>query len=102
MLAGLDLVRQLDAGTQKALPRLAPTAFVPRKVWPALTGPDGPRARRTWGRGLAGAVRDGLRSGDLSLPASRRHVSFANLVYDPTRWTAARDEGVSKVLMCYD
>lgn len=31
ILQGLDLVRQLDAGTVKALPRVAPTAFVPRK-----------------------------------------------------------------------
>jgi hypothetical protein len=41
VLTGLDLVRQLDAGTQKALSWLAPTAFVPRKFWPALTGTDG-------------------------------------------------------------
>jgi TnpA family transposase len=97
MLAGLDLVRQLDAGTQKALPRLAPTAFVPRKFWPAWTGPDGTLDRRTWELGLAVAVRDGLRSGDLYLPASRRHVSFANLVYDPTRWTAERDHAYTEL-----
>jgi hypothetical protein len=97
MLAGLDLVRQLDAGTPKALPRLAPTAFVPRKFWPALTGPDGTRDRRTGELGLAVAVRDGLRSGDLSLPASRRHVSCANLVYDPIRWTAERDHAYTEL-----
>lgn len=37
------------------------------------------------------AVRDGLRSGDVSLPESRRHVAFAHLRYDPTRWTKERD-----------
>jgi hypothetical protein len=37
------------------------------------------------------AVRDGLRSGDGYLPESRRHVSCANLLYDPTRWTKERD-----------
>lgn len=31
ILAGLTLVRQLDAGTLKALSRLAPTAFAPHK-----------------------------------------------------------------------
>jgi hypothetical protein len=35
LLQGLAMVRQLDAGTVKTLPRLAPTAFVPRKFWPA-------------------------------------------------------------------
>src|SRR5207248_4636964 len=82
LLQGLDMVRQLDAGTLKTLPRLAPTAFVPRKFWPALSEPDGTLDRRTWELGLAVAVRDGLRSGDIFLPASRRHVSFPNLVYD--------------------
>jgi hypothetical protein len=92
ILAGLTLVRQLDAGTLKALPRLAPTAFVPRRFWPALSGSDGTLDRRTWELGLAGAVRDGLRSGDVYLPASRRHVSFAHLVYDPARWQHERED----------
>jgi TnpA family transposase len=90
LVQGLAVVRQLDAGTLKTLPRLAPTAFVPRKFWPALTEPDGNLDRRTWELGLAVAVRDGLRSGDVYLPTSRRHISFANLVYDPTRWQQER------------
>jgi hypothetical protein len=44
---------------------LAPTAFVPRKFWPALSSSDGTLDRRTWELGLAAAVRDGLRSGDV-------------------------------------
>jgi len=32
-----------------------------------------------------------LRAGDVYLPESGRHVSFAHLVYDPTRWTHERD-----------
>ena len=97
LVKGLDLVRQLDAGTLKTLPRLAPTAFVPRKFWPALSAPDGTLDRRTWELGLAVAVRDGLRSGDVYLPASRRHVSFANLVYDPTRWQQERENAYTEL-----
>jgi TnpA family transposase len=92
VLKGLDVVRQWDAGTQKALSWLAPTAFVPRKVWPAVTSPDGTLDRRTWELGLAVAIRDGLRSGDVYLPESRRHVSFTHLVYEPTRWQHERDD----------
>jgi TnpA family transposase len=91
VLAGLDLVRQLDAGSLKTLPWGTPIAFVPRKFWPALSNPDGTLDRRTWELGLAVAVRDGLRAGDVYLPESRRHVSFTHLVYDPTRWTHERD-----------
>jgi TnpA family transposase len=97
LLAGLTLVRQLDAGTQKDLSWLAPTAFMPRKFWPGLANPDGTIDRRTWELGLAVAVRDGLRAGDVYLPESRRHVSFANLVYDPTRWQHERADAYTEL-----
>jgi TnpA family transposase len=96
LLAGLDLVRQLDAGTRTALPHQAPTAFVPGKFRPALHHTDGTLDRRTWALGLAVAVRDGLRSGDVFLPESRRHVSFTNLVYDPARWQHERDDAYTE------
>jgi TnpA family transposase len=53
--------------------------------------------RRTWELGLAVAVRDGLRSGDIFLPESRRHVSFPNLVYDPTQWQTERDDAYTEL-----
>ena len=91
IVTGLDLVRQLDAGTLKTLPAHTPTAFVPGRFRAALHQPDTTLDRRTWELGLAVAVRDGLRSGDVYLPESRRHVSFSNLIYNPTRWTQERD-----------
>jgi TnpA family transposase len=91
LLQGLDLVQQLDNGTWQTLPPQAPTAFVPGKFHTALHQADTTVDRRTWELGLAVAVRDGLRSGDVYLPESRRHVSFANLIYDPTRWQHERD-----------
>lgn len=91
VLTGLDMVRQLDSGTRTTLPAHAPTAFVPSKFRAALHQADGTLERRIWELGLAVAVRDGLRAGDVLLPTSRRHVSFANLIYEPTRWTHERD-----------
>lgn len=91
LLKGLDLVQQLDKGTLKTLPPHAPTAFVPGKYHAALHQADATLDRRTWELGLAVAVRDGLRAGDVYLPESRRHVSFSNLIYDPSRWQQERD-----------
>ena len=91
LLKGLDLVQQLDKGTLKTLPPHAPAAFVPGKYHAALHQADATLDRRTWELGLAVAVRDGLRSGDVYLPESRRHVSFSNLIYDPSRWQQERD-----------
>jgi TnpA family transposase len=97
VLSGLDVVRQLDAGTLTTLPVQAPTAFVPGKFQAALHHTDGMLDRRTWELGLAVAVRDGLRSGDVFLPESRRHVSFPNLVYDPIRWQHERDDAYTEL-----
>ena len=91
IIKGIDLVQQLDNGTLKTLPPHAPTAFVPGKYHVALRQADASLDRRTWELGLAVAVRDGLRSGDVYLPESRSHVSFPNLIYDPARWTQERD-----------
>ena len=91
IVTGLDLVQQLDTGPLKTLPAHTPTAFVPGRFRAALHQSDAPLDRRTWELGLAVAVRDGLRSGDVYLPESRRHVSFSNLIYDPTRWPKERD-----------
>ena len=91
MIQGLEVLRQLDTGTRKTLPTSAPTAFVPGKFRAALSQNDGTLDRRTWELGLAVSLRDSLRSGDVYLPESRRHVSFTNLVYDPTRWQDERD-----------
>jgi TnpA family transposase len=91
VMQGLEIVRQLDTGSEKTLPAHAPTTFVPSKFRAALRNADGSLDRRTWELGLALTVRDGLRSGDVFLPESRRHVSFTNLIYAPTRWTHERD-----------
>lgn len=92
VIQGLDVVRQLDTGTLKTLPAYAPTVFVPGKFRAALYHGDGTLDRRTWELGLAVSLRDRLRSGDVYLPESRRHVSFSHLVYDTTRWQHERDD----------
>jgi TnpA family transposase len=97
IITGLDVVRQLDGGTLKTVPTSAPTAFVPGKFRPALYHRDGTVERSTWELGLAVSIRDGLRSGDVYLPESRRHVSFTNLVYDPARWQRERDDAYSEL-----
>jgi TnpA family transposase len=91
LVKGLEIVQQLDKGLLTTLPPHAPTTFVPSRHHAALYQADATLDRRTWELGLAVAVRDGLRSGDVYLPESRRHVSFSHLIYDPTRWTQERE-----------
>jgi len=67
-----------------------PIDFIPpnwKTAWNSkVDSPD----RTIWEIAVAFAVRDALRSGDLYLPGSRRHVSFGKLLYDDARWQKER------------
>jgi TnpA family transposase len=86
LLQAIDLIRQLDAGTLKRLPPTVPTGFVPRELRRALKDPTGQINRNAWETGLALAIKDALRSGDLYLPQSKHHVSFWELTPSEPRW----------------
>lgn len=68
LLKGIDIARQLDAKQIKQIPPDAPTSFVPKELRRALTDKSGKINRNAWEMGLALAIKDALRSGDLYLP----------------------------------
>jgi len=86
LLHAIDLVRQLDAGALKRLPPTAPRSFVPHELRRALKDPTGQLNRNAWEMGLALAIKDALRSGDLYVPQSKQPVSFWDLTLSDTRW----------------
>ena len=90
LLRAIEMARRLDEAGERALPEDAPDEFVPAAWRNAYKQPDGRLDKRLWDIALALSIRDALRSGDLFLPASRHHVSFANLVYDEHRWRQER------------
>ena len=90
LLQAIELVRQLDAGEVKKLPPQAPTAFVPPELHRALTDGSGTINRNAWETGLALAMKDALRSGDLYLPQSKHHVSFWDFMLSEPGWQNVR------------
>ena len=93
LLVAINLVRRLDAGELRSLPRDAPSAFVPGELRPALRDrASGALNRNAWETGLALAIRDAFRSGDLYLPESKQHVSFWDLLLTDSRWDDSREE----------
>ena len=86
LLHAIALVRQLDAGDIKRVPSTAPSSFVPQELRRALKDPTGQLHRNAWEMGLALAIKDALRSGDLYVPQSKQHVSFWDLTLSDTRW----------------
>ena len=97
LLAAVEVARKLDAGGPEKLLDDAPRHFIPA-AWRKALGPVGSRPRRAlWDLALAFAIRDALRSGDLFLPASRRHVSFWNLVMGERQWAEAKEDAYARL-----
>jgi len=95
LLRSIRLVRQLDAGEIKKLPLDTPTTFVPKELRRALKDDAGNINRNAWEMGLALAIKDALRSGDLYLPQSKQHVSFWDLMLSNSRWQELKEDAFS-------
>ncbi len=97
LLRAINIVRKMDFGEVKILPQDAPTSFVPKELRRALTNKDGSINRNAWEMGLALAVKDALRSGDLYLPQSKQHVSFWDLILNDSSWEESRETSFSEL-----
>lgn len=86
LMNAIELVRKLDADELKQLPSKSPTNFVPHHLRRALVNQANTLNRNAWEMGLAFAIKDALRSGDLYLPQSKQHVSFWDLTLDSVHW----------------
>ncbi len=68
-----------------------PTYFIPKELWRALKSKEDKLQRNVWELGMAIAMKDALRSGDLFVPKSRQHVSFWDLILNQHRWQDIRE-----------
>ncbi|MEM1369035.1 MAG: Tn3 family transposase [Cyanobacteria bacterium P01_H01_bin.15] len=84
LLNAIEIIRQLDAGQIKRLPSNAPTNFVPKSLRTLLRKTKGRLNRNAWEMGIAFALKDAFRSGDLYLPQSKHHISFWDLTLSET------------------
>jgi Tn3 transposase DDE domain len=90
LLYAIAMIRKLDAGALKKIPDNAPSAFVPKEWRRALRAPTGQLNRNAGETGLALAIKDALRSGDLYLPQSKHPVSFWDLTLSEPRGQEVR------------
>ena len=97
LLSGIKIIRQLDSGEMKRLPQDVPTAFIPKELRRALKDRSGNISRNAWELGLALAIKDALRSGDLYLPKSKRHVSFWDLILNQSYWKETREASYAEL-----
>ncbi|OES24322.1 tn3 transposase DDE domain protein [Alteromonas macleodii] len=90
LIKAIEFVRKLDDGDLKKLPENTPTAFIPRELRRSLKDQADNINRNVWEMGLALAMKDALRSGDLYLPQSKQHVSFWDLTLNEPSWDETR------------
>lgn len=97
LMSAISIIRTLDNKGQKLLPQDTPYDFLDYKIGKAIFNQDLSIKRGLWEVGVAIAIRDALRSGDLYLPESKRFISFWNLIYNNEEWQKER-EGAYKEL----
>jgi len=97
LLKAIELVRQLDSGNRKILPNDAPCRFITKELRRWLKDDAGNINRNVWEMGLALAMRDAIRSGDLYLPQSKDHVSFWDLTLNELTWDDTKKTAYSEL-----
>jgi Domain of unknown function (DUF4158)/Tn3 transposase DDE domain len=99
LLAAVEILRVLNASGARRVPADAPTGFVPAR-WrgyldttaPTGTAPSSNSYRRYWELCVLLGLRDGLRSGDVFVPGSRRYSDPAAYLLTPDQWAGHRAE----------
>jgi TnpA family transposase len=99
LLAAVEILRVLNASGARRVPADAPTGFVPARWRGYLdtTAPTGTALssnsyRRYWELCVLLGLRDGLRSGDVFVPGSRRYSDPAAYLLTPDQWAGHRAE----------
>jgi TnpA family transposase len=92
LLAGVELLRELNAEGRRGIPEGAPSGFVPRKWRPYVFAEDGRIDRRYWKLCLLVVLREALRSGDVWVEGSRRYADPQSYLIPEDRWPSFRPE----------
>ncbi len=96
LLAAVEILRDLNATSARKVPDDAPTGFVPAR-WrgyldTAAKAGNTSAYRHYWELCMLMALRDGLRTGDVFVPGSRRYSGPAAYLLTPRTWADQRGE----------
>jgi hypothetical protein len=96
LLKTIEVLRELNASGARKVPDDAPTRFVPTRwrgyLEAAAKAGNVTAYRHYWELCALLALRDGLRSGDVWVPGSRRYADPAAYLLTPARWAGQRAE----------
>jgi TnpA family transposase len=95
-------ISKIDSGAIKSLPDDTPTEFIDYKIKNAIQAQDGALKRSLWEVGVAMAIKDAFRSGNIFIPHSNKHVSFWDLVYNKEHWEREKPEAYQQLSLNQD
>ncbi|WP_220447666.1 Tn3 family transposase [Nonomuraea diastatica] len=94
LMEAVAILKRLNESGGRKVPEGAPTSFVPARYaeYLAKARKDGDETayRHYWELCVVLALRDGLRSGDVFVPGSRRYADPATYLYTPEQWAPRR------------
>jgi TnpA family transposase len=92
LIIAVKLIRQMDSGQLTNLPEDAPISFVPKELRRILKKGNGKINRNVWEMGLALAIKENMRSGNLYIAKSKQYISFWKMILDNRKWKESREE----------
>jgi hypothetical protein len=96
LMQALAVLTELSRTGTRKVPESAPDGFVPARFRDYLTRAqrqkDDVSYRHFWELCVLLGVRDGLRSGDVFVPGSRRYADHGSYLFTPQVWATRREE----------
>jgi len=96
LMAAVAILKELNVSGARKVPVDAPVSFVPARYGEYLDkarkAGDDTALRHYWELCVILALRDGLRSGDIFVPGSRRYADPATYLYTPQQWQPKQAE----------
>ncbi|WP_242604772.1 Tn3 family transposase [Legionella busanensis] len=98
----IELVRKLDKQEMTKIPSDMDTRFMDGQLTIAMRDKNGEIKRSLWEMGLAVAIKDGFRSGDLYVEHSNKYASFWNLIYQDYEWQQEKENSYQALEITQD
>jgi len=90
LLEAIDLLRQMNADNKRKLPEDAPIDFLPKAMRPFVET-NGKLDKSAWECALLTAIRDEIKSGNLSVEMSKRFGKFDDFFIPEEKWSKLRE-----------
>lgn len=90
LIEAIELLNRMNEEGKHKLPENAPTGFIPKKMRPFVFQDNKP-LKPAWECALLTVLRDQIKSGNISVPNSKRFASLDTFFIPETEWASRRE-----------